>query len=96
MKINPYEIVEMRRSIKKFEEVGVQETMKIVKKLREMKLDNEMLVLTECPRTLLYVTNRLKNVEADDPKHTLLRMCKYLYKEWKQQFHKPTKNEEKQ
>jgi len=34
MKVNPYEIVEMRRSIKKFEEVGVQEAMKIVKRLR--------------------------------------------------------------
>jgi len=50
-----------------------------------------MLILTECPRTLLYVTNRLKNVGADDPRHTLLRMCKYLYKEWKMQFQKHLK-----
>lgn len=91
MKVNPYEVVEMRRQIKNYEGVGVQEAMKVVKKLREMKLDNEMLVLTECPRTLLYVTNRLKNVPADDPKHTLLRMCKYLYKEWKMQFQKNLK-----
>lgn len=58
-----------------------------------MKLDNEMLLLTECPRTLLYVTNRLKNIPAEDPRHTLMRMCKFLYKEWKLQFQKQLKSE---
>lgn len=38
MKINPYEIVDIRRKIKKYEETGIQETMKLVKKLREWKL----------------------------------------------------------
>lgn len=52
-----------------------------------------MLLLTECPRTLLYVTNRLKNIPAEDPRHTLMRMCKFLYKEWKLQFQKQLKSE---
>lgn len=46
MKINPYELIEMRRKIKKYEDTGIQETMKLVKKLREMSLDPKMLQLT--------------------------------------------------
>jgi hypothetical protein len=34
MKINPYEVVEMRRKLKKYDETGVDESMKIVKRLR--------------------------------------------------------------
>lgn len=43
---NPHEILVLRRKIKKFSDTGVQETMKILKTVRSMNLDNKMLRCT--------------------------------------------------
>lgn len=44
--INPHDILAYRRKIKEFEHTGIQETMKILKTVRQMNLDNKMLRCT--------------------------------------------------
>jgi hypothetical protein len=44
--INPYDLLPYRRKIKKFDETGITETMKLLKTVREMKLDNNILKAT--------------------------------------------------
>lgn len=59
--------------------------MKILKKVRNMKLDNKMLQCTEFPRTLLWVSHRTSGSEDENTKK-LYKMCKFLFKEWKDQL----------
>jgi hypothetical protein len=58
--INPYEILQQRRKLKLYKKTTPVECMKILKKIREMNLDNKMLIATELPRTLVYIANRTK------------------------------------
>ena len=52
-----------------------------------MKLSTKMLTCTEFPRTLVWITHRLKKEnDKNEQKLKLLQMCKYLTKEWKEQF----------
>jgi hypothetical protein len=44
--VNPYDLLPYRRKIKKFDETGLTETMKLLKSVREMKLDNAVLQAT--------------------------------------------------
>lgn len=83
--INPHEILVFRRKIKRFSDTGIQETMKILKTVRSMNLDNKMLRCTEFPRVLLWVASKLKSSE-DESKVKLLKMCKFLFAEYKKQL----------
>jgi hypothetical protein len=59
--------------------------MKLVKAVREMKLNNELLKATEFPRVLIWVFKRIGETD-DQNKLKLSKMCKYLFKEWKEQI----------
>lgn len=84
-KTNPYELLNYRRKIKRFEETGITDSMKLIKTVREMKLDNNILKATEFPRVLLWVVKKIGNSE-DENKVKLSKMCKYLFKEWREQI----------
>ena len=40
---SPWDVLQLRKMIKKYEKTGVAETMKLLKKLRDMQLDNKMI-----------------------------------------------------
>ena len=63
MEGDPWEVLELRRKIKRFNKTGVEESMKILKRVRNMKLDNKMLQCSEFPRTLLWVSNKTSGSE---------------------------------
>ena len=94
-KVNPWEILNYRRKIKRLEETGVVESMKLLKRVREMQLSTKMLACTEFPRTLVWISHRIKkDSETNEQKIKLLQMCKYLTKEWKDLFEKERKEKE--
>lgn len=43
---NPWEVMALRRKIKKYEKVGYTESMKNLSKLRSLGLDKKMLIAT--------------------------------------------------
>lgn len=45
-KTNPWEVLSYRRKIKKFDETGIVESMKLLKRVREMGLTTKMLACT--------------------------------------------------
>lgn len=53
--------------------------MKILKKVRDMGLNNEILIATEIPRTLVYVANRTRDSTSEDVQK-MSKMCRYLAK----------------
>lgn len=83
--INPFDILAYRKKLKQFEQTGTVECMKILKTVREMKLDNKMLKCLEMPRVLLWISRKIGNTE-DDNKSKLNKMCRFLFKEWKEQI----------
>ena len=87
MEGDPWQVLELRRKLKRYNKIGVEESMKILKKIRNMKLDNKMLQCTEFPRTLLWVANRTSETQDEGTKK-LYKMCRFLFKEWKEQLHK--------
>lgn len=64
MSASPWEILSYRKLIKNYQKTGVSETMKILKKVRDMNLnkeiDSKMIAYTEFTKSLLYISNRLK------------------------------------
>ena len=56
--------------------------MKLLKRVRNLKLDNKMLKCTEFPRTLIWVSSRISEAE-DEQSKKLNKMVKYLTKEWR-------------
>ncbi len=60
MSANPWEVLTLRRKLKKFEKQGIAESMKNLHKLRGMGLDQKILIATEITRTLVWVANRTK------------------------------------
>lgn len=59
--------------------------MKILKKVREQNLDNQILIATELPRTLIWVANRTRDSTNEDIVK-MNKMCRYLAKEWRKQL----------
>jgi hypothetical protein len=59
--VNPFDVLQQRRKIKNYKKTTAIECMKILKKIREMNLDNQMLIATEFPRTLIYVAKRTQS-----------------------------------
>lgn len=57
---DPFEVLKLRRRLKAYKKSSTTDTMKLLKRIREMKLDNKMLITTEIPRTLIYIANRTK------------------------------------
>lgn len=45
-KINPWEVMALRRKIKKYQKYGYDESMKNLSKLRSLGLDKNMLIAT--------------------------------------------------
>jgi hypothetical protein len=57
---DPFEVLKLRRRLKSYKKSSTTDIMKLLKRIREMKLDNKMLLTTEIPRTLIYIANRTK------------------------------------
>lgn len=91
--VNPYEIVQHRRKLKLWKKTTPIECMKILKKVRELNIDNKMLIATEFPRTLIYVANRTRESKDEDIKK-MNKMCRYLAKEWRKQLGVADKKED--
>ena len=83
--VNPYDILQQRRKLKHWKKTSPIECMKILKKVRELNLNNKMLIATEFPRTLIYVANRTRESDNEDVKK-MNKMCRYLAKEWRRQL----------
>jgi hypothetical protein len=58
--VDPFEVLKLRRRLKSYKKSSTTDIMKLLKRIREMKLDNKMLLTTEIPRTLIYIANRTK------------------------------------
>jgi len=77
--VNPYEILQQRRKLKNWKKTTPVECMKILKKVRDMQLENSILIATEIPRTLIYVANRTRESQNEDIKK-MNKMCRFLAK----------------
>ena len=73
----------LRRKIKKYEKIGFSESMKNLSKLRSLGLDKKMLIITEIPRTLVWVSVRTKEAGEDQEKRNFNKMIRFLIKEYK-------------
>ena len=80
---NPWEVMTLRRKIKKYEKIGFSESMKNLSKLRSLGLDKKMLIITEIPRTLVWVSVRTKEAGEDQEKRNFNKMIRFLIKEYK-------------
>jgi len=63
---NPWEVLALRKKIKKYSKIGFAEGMKCLHKLRSMSLDKQMLVATEVTRTLVWTYDRTKDYGEDE------------------------------
>ncbi len=78
--VNPWEVLALRKKIKKYENLGFPEAMKILHSLRKLNLDKNMLVNTEVTRTLVWACNKTKEHTEDEEKRKFNVMLRFLIK----------------
>ena len=81
--INPYEVLSLRRKLKKYKTVGIAEGMKALHRLRSLNLTKKILISTEVTRTLLWVSERTKDYGENEELSKFNVMLRYLVKEYK-------------
>lgn len=82
-KANPWEVLVMRRKIKKYNAIGFTEAMKVLTSLRNLGLDKDILIATEVTRTLVWACNKTKEHGEDKEKRNFNVMTRFLIKEYK-------------
>lgn len=82
-KVNPWEVLNLRRKIKKFETTGIIEAMKCLHRLRSLGLDRDMIIATEVSRTLIWACQRTKDNTEDEDKRKFNVMLRFLIKEYR-------------
>lgn len=86
---NPWDILAFRRKLKKFEAYDLKDSIKLLKKVKEMNLSTKMLKATEFTRTLKWII--IKTDDASEEKLKLFNhLCRYLFKQWKNQIIRDT------
>jgi DNA-binding Lrp family transcriptional regulator len=80
MSVNPWEVLTLRRRIKKFEKLGIPEASKALHRLRSLGIDRQMIVATEVTRTLVWVCNRTKDSNNDEQVRKFNVMVRFLIK----------------
>lgn len=79
-KVNPWEVLELRRKIKNYASSGYVEGMKSLHRLRSLGLDAKMIVATEVTRTLVWACSRTKDNADDEEKRKFNVMLRFLIK----------------
>lgn len=79
-KVNPWEVLELRRRIKNYQNSGFIEGMKSLHRLRSLGLDAKMIIATEVTRTLVWACNRTKDHTEDEDKRKFNVMLRFLIK----------------
>jgi hypothetical protein len=79
-KTNPWDVIALRRKIKRYDKTGFTEAMNNLSKLRSLNLDKDMLIGTEVTRTLIWVSNRTMDCGEDQNKRNFNKMVRFLIK----------------
>jgi len=78
--INPWEVLSLRRKLKKYKTAGIPEAMKALHRLRSLGLTKKILISTEVTRTLLWVCERTKDFGENEELRKFNVMLRYLIK----------------
>jgi hypothetical protein len=65
-KVSPWDVLALRRKLKRYEKYGFTESMKNLHKLRSLGLDKKMIIATEVTRTLVWAAAKTKDSTEDE------------------------------
>jgi hypothetical protein len=64
-KVSPWDVLALRRKLKRYDKYGFTESMKTLHKLRSYGLDKKMIIATEVTRTLVWAAAKTKDSTED-------------------------------